>query len=39
MKVFELMKELSEMPAGAEIEFSCLLEEKEFYAGDVTEDE
>ena len=39
MKVFELMKDLSKMPAGADIEFSCLLEEKEFYAGDITEDD
>lgn len=38
MKVFELMKALSDMPAGADIEFSCLIREDEFYAGDVTED-
>lgn len=35
MKVFELMAELSKMPAGAEVEFSCILTIPELIDGGV----
>ncbi len=37
MKVFELMEQLSKMPAGAEIEFSTAMTVDEFLKGDQSE--
>ncbi len=39
MKVFELMKQLSVMPAGADIEFSTLMTVEEFLKGDRSDEE
>lgn len=39
MKVFELMTELSKMPAGAEVEFSCILTIPELIEGGVVDND
>ena len=39
MKAFELMAELSKMPAGAEVEFSCILTIPELIEGGVADND